>query len=172
MIWYFEVIVWVCKQKQIWQYRLDSTGVTQATCDPWEFFPKQVLENQILFFFSKSLECLPQIMWMEFSSGNFFGFVYWKTLVMPTDTHLCKEDIHLQEIHTGKWDTSYKSGVCPSISDTLAWSLTLDIGLNNYFMKILRTDVKEKMKATCRYQQKPWDPLLFPPLKTFMTGSV
>ena len=47
MIWYFEVIVRVCKQKQIWQCRLDSTGVTQATfCDPWEFFPKQ-----ILFFF-------------------------------------------------------------------------------------------------------------------------
>lgn len=58
MIWYFEVIVRVCKQKQIWQCRLDSTGVTQATfCDPWEFFSKQ-----ILFFFSKCLECLPQIM--------------------------------------------------------------------------------------------------------------
>ena len=86
-------------------------------------------------------------MWVEFSSGNFFGLVYWETLIMPTDTHLCKEDIYLQERYTGKWDTSYKPGVCPFISDTLAWSLTLDIGLNNYFMEILGTDVKEKNES-------------------------
>lgn len=49
---------------------------------------------------------------------------------------------------------------CSAYLTTLAWSLTLDIGLNNYFMEILGTDVKENESVTS-LSVEVWHPLLF-----------